>query len=64
MTSKPASLLSAVLLGFIALAHLLRLLFRLEITAAGFAVPMWASAIAFLVPGALAIALWRESRKA
>jgi len=59
---KPAALISVLLLGVFALAHLLRLLLRIEVIVAGNEVPMWVSVIACLGPATLAIALWRESR--
>ena len=59
---KPAALLSTVLLGVFALAHLLRFVLRIEFIAAGREIPIWVSVFGFLVPAALAIGLWRESR--
>lgn len=59
---KPAILLSALLLSLVALAHLLRLVFRVEVIAGGHVVPLWVSVVGFAVPGALATALWRERR--
>lgn len=59
---KPAAILSTILLGVVALAHLLRLVLRIEVIAAGNEIPMWVSVIGFLVPATLAVALWRESR--
>lgn len=60
MTS--ATRLTVVLLLLIAGAHLLRLIVGVEITVGGRTVPMWVSAVAAVVPAALAIALWRERR--
>jgi len=59
---RPAALLSILVLGVVALAHLLRLVLRIQVIAAGNEIPMWVSVIGFLVPAALAAALWRESR--
>ncbi len=59
---KPAACLSSLMLAIVAVGHLLRLVLRVEIVAAGWVVPMWLSAIGFLVPAALAVWLWRESR--
>jgi hypothetical protein len=61
---KPAALLSILMLGVVALAHLLRLVLRVQVIAAGNEIPMWVSAIGVLVPAALAVALWRECRAA
>ncbi len=60
---KPAALTATVLLALVALAQLLRLIFRVEVTAAGTAVPLWVSGVAFVVAGGVALMLWRESRK-
>lgn len=60
---KPASFLAILLLALIALAHLLRLVFRVEVTVDGVSIPLWASVIACVVPALIALMLWRESRK-
>ncbi|HEY7728158.1 MAG TPA: hypothetical protein VID50_06855 [Candidatus Eisenbacteria bacterium] len=59
---KPAAFLSTVLMALVAIAHLLRLVLRVEVVAGGVVVPLWVSLVGFVVPGALAAALWRESR--
>jgi Na+/proline symporter len=60
---KPASFLAVLLLALIAIAHLLRLVFRVEVTVDGVSIPLWASVIACVVPALIALMLWRESRK-
>ncbi len=60
---KPASLVATLFFALIALLHLLRLLFQVEVTAGRMIVPMWMSAAAFLFAAGLAILLWRENRK-
>jgi hypothetical protein len=57
-----ATLMAAVLLALVAVAHLLRILFHTEATVGGVAVPMWVSVIATVVAGGLAILLWRDRR--
>lgn len=59
---KPATTLAALLLAFIAIAQGLRFAFGWPIVVAGYAVPTWASAIACVVVGVVAIMLWRENR--
>lgn len=59
---KPATSLSAFVLLFIAVAHLLRLVFSVPIEIGTFFVPMWPSAVAVVGLGALGIWLWREQR--
>ncbi|MBA4378817.1 MAG: hypothetical protein C0395_09250 [Gemmatimonas sp.] len=59
---KPAVVVSAVFLMLVAFLHLLRLVFAVGITVGGTAVPMWASVLACVVPGGLAVWLWRSRR--
>ena len=59
---KPFTKLAAVLLGIVALAHLYRVLRPFEVVVAGHAVPEWVSLVGLVVPGVLAVMLWRESR--
>jgi membrane protein implicated in regulation of membrane protease activity len=59
---KPFTILSVAVLSFIALGHLLRMLFGWEAIINGAHIPLWASAIAFVIFSGLAYMLWRESR--
>ena len=61
--NKPFTMLAILVFALVALAHLLRLVYGWEATINGAAVPMWASVLALVVTGALAAALWWESRK-
>jgi hypothetical protein len=59
---KPASLVAAIVFWFIALAQLLRVFFRVQVTAGSHDIPLWLSAVAFIVLGgnvALARTRWR-----
>ena len=60
---KVASPVTAIVLGLIALAQLLRVIFQLEVTVQGIDVPRWVSALAFVVFGFLASWLWIERRR-
>jgi hypothetical protein len=60
---KPASLVAAILFWLIALAQLLRVLLRVRVTAGSHDIPLWPSAVAFIVLGALGIWLWRERKE-
>jgi hypothetical protein len=60
---RPASLVASILFWLIALAQLLRVLFRVEVAAGGVNIPIWVSILAFIVLGALGIWLWRERRE-
>lgn len=58
---KPATLVTTVLLLLIAVAHLLRLIFRTQVTVGRMVIPTWVSVVATIVSAALAVALWREN---
>jgi hypothetical protein len=60
---KPAAMTATIMLGLVALAHLLRILCRLEVTVGGRPIPMWLSGAACVVAGGVALMLWRESRR-
>jgi hypothetical protein len=57
---RPASLVAAIVFWLIALAQLLRILLRVRVTAGSHDIPLWLSAVAFVVLGALGMWLWRE----
>ena len=59
---KPFTILCTAVLSFIALAHILRMLFGWEVIINGLHVPLWASAIAIAFFAGLACMLWRESQ--
>jgi hypothetical protein len=59
---KPASLVAAILFWLIALAQLLRVLLRVEVTAGGINIPFGISSLTFVVFAALGIWLWCERR--
>jgi hypothetical protein len=60
---KPATLTATVLLAAVSLAHLLRLVYGVRVTAADTVIPMWVSGVAFVVAGAVAFMLWRDARR-
>ena len=60
---KPIVLLTTIFLALVSLAQFLRLVFQIEVVAGGVRIPLWASAVACVVTGGLAILLWRESRR-
>ena len=61
---KPAALAAAIVFAVVALAHLLRLVFQVEMVVGGTMVPMWASAVGVVLPLAIVVFLWREQRQA
>ena len=60
---KPAALVATLFLTVVAILHVLRIVFQVEVTAGAVVVPMWASVLAVLGPGALAYWLWREQHE-
>lgn len=60
---RPAATFASLFLALIALAHLIRLLLRTDVSIGALAVPLWMSGAAFLFCGVLAWALMREARR-
>lgn len=60
---KPVTTIVVFLLIAISIAQLLRLIFQVEIIAAGCHIPVWISIFGFIVPLVLAVMLWRENKK-
>jgi len=60
---KTVTIIVVVLLIIISIAHLLRLIFQVEIIAAGFCIPVWLSIFGVIMPAILALLLWRENKK-
>ena len=60
---KPFTLVSVLLLGFIAVVQAVRFAMAWPVSINGYAVPVWASAVAFVVLAWIAIMLWREGRR-
>ena len=59
---KLGSKLAMILLILVSLAHLLRIIFSVELVAGGVDVPMWVSFLGCLVPGTIVALLCREAR--
>jgi hypothetical protein len=57
---KPASTVATAFFAFIAVLHLVRLMYHTKVVAGSFEIPLWASVVGFLVSGGLAFWLWRE----
>lgn len=62
-TMKPIARLATLFLALVALAQFIRLVLQIEVVAGGVHIPLWASAVACVVTGGLAILLWRESKR-
>jgi len=61
--NKPFTLVAIVLLALIAVLQLLRFVLGWAVTVNGVGIPVWASAIAFVVAAGLAVLVWREARR-
>ena len=61
---KPFTLMTVVVLSLVAIVQLIRLALGWEVSVNGVSIPVWASGIAVVVAGGLAVMVWRESRKA
>ena len=60
MGSQTAGLrVASIVLGLLALAQLARLLVRPDVLVAGYPVPLWPSALAFVILGGLSLWMWR-----
>jgi hypothetical protein len=53
---------ASILFGLIAIAQLTRLIIRPQILVAGHLLPLWPSAVAFVVLGGLSFWLWSLAR--
>ena len=60
---KQASLVAAIVFWLMALAQSLRVLFQVQVTAGGVAIPLWVSVPAVIFLAALGIWLWLERRR-
>jgi hypothetical protein len=53
---------ASVVFGLMSIAQLMRLLIRPEVLVAGHPMPLWPSALAFIILGGLSIWLWKLAR--
>ena len=60
---KTSTTLAIVFLGLLSLLQLTRVLLGWSVIVNGVSIPIWASAVACLIAGALALMLLRESRR-
>jgi hypothetical protein len=60
---KPVARISTLFLTLVAIAQFLRLVLQIEVVAGGVLIPLWASALACVFTGWLAILLWREGHR-
>ncbi len=60
---KTGAFLASLFLSFISIMQLIRLVLQIPIIAGGVTIPIWLSFFGFIVPGTIAILLWRENRR-
>jgi Na+/proline symporter len=60
---KPATSIACIIFILVALAHLLRLIFKVEVTIDGIVMPIWISIVGAIIPVLLAIMIWRENKR-
>ena len=61
---NPFTHLAVFIFSFVALLQLIRLVLGWQVVIQGHPIPLWASGIAFGFAGGLAVAVWREARRA
>jgi uncharacterized membrane protein YdbT with pleckstrin-like domain len=61
--TKPFTLIAALIFALIALLHLYRLFTHFQVILGSHTIPMWWSYVGIIVPGLLAVMLYRESRR-
>ena len=59
---KPFTPIAIGIFSLISLVHIARLVFGLDVTVGGWAVPLWVSVPGAVVTGGLAFMLWKEMR--
>lgn len=62
MSSKTFSILASIVFLLVAVVHVLRLVFRWEVIVVGWQVPLWISAVAFVIAAFMAYEGFRISK--
>ena len=60
---KSSIVITIIFLSLVSIAHLLRLIFKVNVTAGTIEMPMFGSLIACIITAALAVWLWQENKK-
>ncbi|MEJ7745987.1 MAG: hypothetical protein WKF61_04380 [Luteimonas sp.] len=60
---KPFTTITTIFLGLLALMQLTRFVMRWDVSVNSMSIPVWISAVAFLIAGGLALMLWKENRR-
>lgn len=56
MDAHSALIVASIIFGIVALMHLLRLVYKIDIVIAGKSMPLWTSVLGFIIP--LLLAIW------
>ena len=59
---KPFTTVAVLVFTLVAIVQLARIVLGWPVTVNGLAIPIWASVIALIVAGGLAVMVWREHR--
>ena len=59
---KIGSKIAIIFFGIVAIGHLLRMVFAVNLTFGDWNAPMWVSVLGVIGPGIIAVLLWRESK--
>lgn len=60
---KPFSTIAVAVFALVALMQLLRFVLGWPVVVNGVGIPLWASAVAFVVAAGLAVMVWREAHQ-
>jgi hypothetical protein len=60
---KSFSVFGVIVFALVAIAHLLRVIFQVEVIIGGRQISMWTSVAGFIIAAALAIGIWREVKE-
>lgn len=60
--TRPFTRIAALIFAVIALIHVYRLFTDFQVVLGSHTIPMWVSYVGILIPGLLAVMLYRESR--
>lgn len=60
--TKPFTMISAVIFAAMAVVHLYRLFTHFQVVLGSHTIPMWMSYVGIVLPGLLAVMLYKESR--
>lgn len=60
---KYAARIAILVFSLVALAHLLRFIFRIEVIVGGIVIPLWLSLLGTFITALIAVLLWREVRR-